>query len=228
MFAAAIILFIFLAEEKEWRIKRYPIFDVMIKGKLRKLREENVIIKVSFKGVEIGFISLLIFSCLLPKHIHIYLSYAAIVFLVVIALMYQFKKEWATYLIEVSIFLMIPFLAYLSETEVVYLKHTILKSAYTYAFGGLIIFVLLTLKFTRRSGFKTTPLDFLILFIAIVLPNLPDERIRDWQMGFIVTKIVVLFFTYEILKGEMRLNTKKLGFACITALMILSIRALTG
>ena len=228
MFTAGIILFIFFAEEKEWRIKRYPIFDIMIKGRLRKLREEHVIIKVSFKVVEIGFISLLIFSCLLPEHIHIYFSFAAIVFLAVIGITWQFRKQWATSLIEISIFLMIPFLAYLSEIDVGYLNHTALKSAYTYSFGILVIFVLLTLKFTRRSGFKTTPLDFLILVIALVVPNLPDERIRHWQMSFIATKIVVLFFTYEILKGEMRLDRKKLGFACVAVLMILSIRGFTG
>jgi UDP-GlcNAc:undecaprenyl-phosphate GlcNAc-1-phosphate transferase len=228
MFAAAIILSIFVSEDKEWRIKRYPIFDIVIKGRLRKLREEHILIKVAFKGVEIGFISLLILSCLLPKHIHIYFSFAAIVFLVFIAFTWQIKKEWATYLIEVSIFLMIPFLAYFSETDVAYLQNTALRSAYMYAFGALVVLVLLTLKFTRRSGFKTTPLDYLIIFIAIVVPNLPDERIRNWQMGFIASKIVVLFFTYEILKGEMRLNTKNLGFACVAALMILSIRALTG
>ena len=123
---------------------------------------------------------------------------------------------------------MIPFLAYFSETDVAYLQNTALRSAYMYAFGALVVLVLLTLKFTRRSGFKTTPLDYLIIFIAIVVPNLPDERIRNWQMGFIASKIVLLFFTYEILKGEMRLNTKNLGFACVAALMILSVRALTG
>ena len=47
-------------------------------------------------------------------------------------------------------------------------------------------------------------------------------------MGFIAAKIVVLFFTYEILKGEMRLNTKKLGITCVAALMILTLRGLIG
>jgi UDP-GlcNAc:undecaprenyl-phosphate GlcNAc-1-phosphate transferase len=228
MFAAGIILVIFIAEDRGWRIKRYPIVDVVIKGRIRKLREEQVIIKFSFKAVEIGFISLLIFTCFLPRHIHIYLSLAAISFLVVIAIAWQFKKDWASYLIEISIFLMIPFLAYLSETDVVYLKHTMLKSAYTYSFGALIVFVLLTLKFTRRKGFQTTPLDFLILIVALVVPNLPDERIQHWQMGIIATKIVVLFFTYEILKGELRLNTKKLGFTCVITLLIISFRGFIG
>jgi UDP-GlcNAc:undecaprenyl-phosphate GlcNAc-1-phosphate transferase len=228
MFAAVIILITLVAEDRGWRIKRYPIIEKVIKERLRKLKRENVIIVVSFKAVEIGFISLLIVTCFLPRHIHIYFSFAAIASLVAIFLVWQFKKKWTSYLIEISIFLMIPFLAYLSETDVVYLKHTMLKSAYTYSFGALVIFVLLTLKFTRRSGFKTTPLDFLILFVALVVPNLPDERIQHWQMGFIATKIVVLFFTYEILKSELRLNTEKLGFACVIALMIISFRGFIG
>jgi UDP-GlcNAc:undecaprenyl-phosphate GlcNAc-1-phosphate transferase len=88
--------------------------------------------------------------------------------------------------------------------------------------------VLLTLKFTRRKGFKTTPMDFLILFVAFVLPNLPDERIQHWQMGFVATKIVVLFFTYEILKGELRLNTKKVTYTGVMALMIIALRGFIG
>ena len=71
-------------------------------------------------------------------------------------------------------------------------------------------------------------MDFLILFVAFVLPNLPDERIRHWQMGFVATKIVVLFFTYEILKGELRLNTKKLTYTGVMALMIILLRGFIG
>jgi UDP-GlcNAc:undecaprenyl-phosphate GlcNAc-1-phosphate transferase len=123
---------------------------------------------------------------------------------------------------------MIPFLIYLSETHVAYLAHTDLKKAYTFSFGLLIVFVLLTLKFSRRSGFKTTPTDFLILFVALVVPNLPDERIQTWQMGLIAAKIIVLFFTYEVLKGELRLDTNKLSITGVMALIIISFRGFIG
>ena len=228
LLAAAIIFSIFIAVDRQWRMKRYPLIDKIVKGPLRNLREEHAIIKYSFKAVEIGFISLLILSCFLPKHIHIYMSYTAIAFLIVIILTWQLKRDWSFNLMEISIFLLIPFLAYLSETDVAYLRHTFLKTAYTYSFGILIIFVLLTLKFTRRSGFKTTPLDFLIIGIALIVPNLPDERIRHWQMGFVATKIVVLFFTYEILKGELRLDTTKLRLTSVIIMLIIGIRGLFG
>jgi UDP-GlcNAc:undecaprenyl-phosphate GlcNAc-1-phosphate transferase len=123
---------------------------------------------------------------------------------------------------------MIPFLVYFSEIDVIYLADTVLQKAYTFSFGFLILFVLLTLKFTRRDGFKTTPLDFLILFIAFVVPNLPDERIQTWQMGLIAAKIVVLFFTYEVLKKELRTDKKRLTAASIMTLILISIRGFIG
>ena len=195
----------------------------MIKGPLRKLREEHAIIRVSFKAVEIGFMSLLILMCFLPKQIPFYFSVFSLLLLAVNLIFWRFKKNGSSIIIEVAIFLMIPFLAYLSEANVLYLRNTFLLRAFTFSFGALVVFVLLTLKFTRRHGFKSTPMDFLILFIALVLPNLPDESIRHWQMGFVATKIVVLFFTYEILKGELRMNASKLIYTGIMALLIISL-----
>lgn len=228
LFAAAIIFTIFVADDLGWRMKRYPIIDKVIKGHFRKLREKQVIIKTSFKAVEIGFISVLILTCFLPKEIPGYLSVSALLILISLFIIGQFKPQGATIVVEIAIFLMIPFLVYLAQTGVYYLRGSFLIKTYNFSYGILIIFVLLTLKFTRRHGFKTTPMDFLIIIIAIVLPNLPDERIRHWQMGFIAAKIVVLFFTYEILKGELRMNAKKLLYTGVTALMIISVRGFIG
>jgi UDP-GlcNAc:undecaprenyl-phosphate GlcNAc-1-phosphate transferase len=123
---------------------------------------------------------------------------------------------------------MIPFLVYLSEKDVAYLIDTTLVKAYALSFGVLTVCVLLTLKFTRRKGFTPTPMDYLILFVALVVPYLPDGKIREWQMGLVAAKIVVLFFTYEVLKEELRLDTKKLGLAGIMALMVISLRGFIG
>jgi UDP-GlcNAc:undecaprenyl-phosphate GlcNAc-1-phosphate transferase len=130
--------------------------------------------------------------------------------------------------IDISIFLMIPFLVYLSERDVAYLINTTLIKAYVLSYGFLIFFVLLTLKFTRRNGFKTNPMDFLIILLALVVPNLPDERIKSWQMGLIATKIIAMFFTYEILKGELRFDTRKLEITAVIALLIISVRGFVG
>jgi UDP-GlcNAc:undecaprenyl-phosphate GlcNAc-1-phosphate transferase len=227
-YSGLIIVSIFIAEARGWQLKRYHFIDKIIKKQLRVLREENAIIKFSFRAVEIGFIFILLFSCFLPHHINIYFSIIALTFLGIIVIVWHIKKSWAFNIIEISIFLMIPFLVYLGETDVIYLVDTALEKAYTYSFGLLIVCVLLTLKFSRRRGFKSTPMDFLILFIALVVPNLPDERIQAWQMGLVAAKIVVLFFTYEVLKGELRLDTQRLSITGLLALMVISLRGFIG
>jgi UDP-GlcNAc:undecaprenyl-phosphate GlcNAc-1-phosphate transferase len=227
-YSGLIIISIFIASAGGWRIKRYHFIDKFIKKQLRVLREENAIIKFSFRAVEIGFIFILLFSCFLPQHINIFFSLFAIAFLGIIVIAWLIKKTWATNIIEVSIFLMIPFLIYLGQSDAIYLANTALEKAYTYSFGLLIICVLLTLKFSRRRGFRSTPMDFIILFVALVVPNLPDERIQAWQMGLVAAKIVVLFFTYEVLKGELRLDTQRLGITGVLALMVIGIRGFVG
>ena len=228
LFSGFIIAIISFADANGWRIKRYHFLDKIVKGQLKVLKEERAIIKFSFRAVEIGFIFLLLFSCFLPSHINIYFSFISVAILFATLTAWQIKKEWAFNVIEIAIFLMIPFLIYLSQTDVIYLMDTVLEKAYTFSFGLLTVFVLLTLKFSKRRGFKSTPMDFLIIFVAVVVPNLPDDRIQSWQMGLVAAKIVVLFFSYEVLKGELRLDTKRLGVAGLLALMVISIRGFIG
>ena len=223
-YSGLIIGAIFVADARGWKLKRYHFIDKIIKKQLRVLKEENAIIKFSFRAVEIGFIFILLYSCFLPQDINIYFSLISMAFLGIIFVVWQIRKAWAMNMIEIAIFMMIPFLVYLGETNTIYMEDTALEKAYTYSFGLLIICVLLTLKFTRRRGFKTTPMDFLILFVALVVPNLPDPRIQAWQMGLVAAKIVVLFFTYEVLKGELRLDTQRLGITGVLALMVISAR----
>jgi UDP-GlcNAc:undecaprenyl-phosphate GlcNAc-1-phosphate transferase len=228
LFSGIITITVFLAVRNNWKINRFDIIDKIIKKQLRILRDENAIIKFSFQASEIVFISLLTLSCFLPGKINIYFSYSSMAFLCLIVLTWIIKKRWAHNIIEISIFLIIPFLVYFGEKDTVYLMHTTLKNAHTLSFGILTIFTLLTLKFTRRHGFKTTPMDILILIFALVVPNLPDERIQSWQMGLIAAKIVVLFFSYEVLKGELRFKTAKLNITAVISLSVISLRGFIG
>ena len=224
IFSGIMVTISFFVIKNDWKIKRYDFIDKIFKSRLRSLKDKTNLIKFTFKGAEIVFISLIIFSCFLPAHINIYFSFFSMASLILIFLTWLIKKEWTSGLVEITIFLLIPFLVYFSEKDTGYLLHTTLKNAYTLSFGVLTVCTLLTLKFTRRTGFKTTPMDILILLFALVIPNLPDERIQSWQMGLVAAEIVVLFFSYEVLKVELRLKTKKLSMATLVVLSIISLR----
>ena len=83
------------------------------------------------------------------------------------------------------------------------------------------------LKLTRRqNGFKTTPTDFLILFIALIVPNLPDAQIQSYQMGLFAAKIIAMLFSYEVLVGELRGELHGFGLTIISALLVVWVRLL--
>jgi UDP-GlcNAc:undecaprenyl-phosphate GlcNAc-1-phosphate transferase len=86
----------------------------------------------------------------------------------------------------------------------------------------LVFFAVFTLKATRRrEGFKLSPLDFIILFVAVLVPNLPDPAIRHFHLGLLAVKIIVIFFVFEVLIGELRGQLKRLGGGVVVALTVL-------
>ncbi|MDY6836809.1 MAG: EpsI family protein [Thermodesulfobacteriota bacterium] len=65
-FSVTILAAFFCAEKSGWKLHRYDLLDVVIKGKLRVLKEKRYLIRVSYKMVKIGLPVLLLFSCFLP------------------------------------------------------------------------------------------------------------------------------------------------------------------
>ena len=228
VFSGIIFTTVNAADKKRWKIKRYDLVDQVIKGKLRIFKEKSII-KVSFKSVEAGFTLLLVFTCFLPVSIPRYLSLLSMIFLVLILVSWKMKKKWTGGVMGFTTYLIIPFIVYMSQTNMVdWINHGVVK-LYTISFALLAFCSILTLKFTRRrDGFKTSPLDFLILFTALVLPNLPDQRIQSLKMGLIAALIIVFFFSYEILKGELRTDLKRIGLPILIVLLVISLRGVIG
>ena len=229
VFSGVIISGFFIADTTGWKLKRLHFLDKVLKGKLRVLKEKNILIKVSFRIIEVGVPSLLLITCFLPASVPKYFAFFSIGFLGLICIVWLFHKQWLDMALRFTLYLTIPFVIYLSETDLAAWVSYKLVEPYNLSFVFLIVFVILTLKFTRRTkGFKTSPMDFLILFIALVVPNLPDERIQSFHMGLVAAKIIVLFFSYEVLIGELREDLKRLVLATIPVMVVMAVRGLMG
>jgi len=228
-FSGTIIGGFVMADRTGWKLQRYALIDSFIKGKLRIIKEKHIVIKVSFQFVENALPLLLIFTSILPVRIPPYLSITALALAVIVVCTSIFMKGWLAAALRLSFYLMVPFLLRLGQVDMVswMTKNTILL--YDLSFGVLALFVVLTLKFTRRrKGFKVTPIDFLLLVIAMVLPNLPDSQIQSVGMEFLATKIIVLFFSFEVLIGELRGDLTRLSMATIAALLVVTSKGLLG
>ena len=226
LISSGIILTIFyLADKTDWKLPRKSFFDKIIKGRLRIIKEKNLLIKISFHSVYLIFPILVIASCFIPKNIPFYFSMLSIIALSILLIAWKLNKNWFDTLSGIMFYLFIPVLVYLGETNPAKWAISNFFNINFLLFILLIIFSYLTLKFTRRQkGFKTTPLDFLIVFIVLVIPYLPDPRIQNLNLGFSAIKIIIFYLGFEVLIGEIRNKSNQLCIISILFFVIICAR----
>jgi UDP-GlcNAc:undecaprenyl-phosphate GlcNAc-1-phosphate transferase len=88
----------------------------------------------------------------------------------------------------------------------------------------MIILALLLLKFTRRSGYKSTPLDFLILGVALLVPVIVPQVEIGVDLGVVAVQMIALFFTFEVIIEESRRRNWWLDLAVIGCLLIVGLK----
>lgn len=226
VFSSVIVTVFYLACNRDWKMPRSHFIDNVVKMRLKKLKESGFFIRIIFKPVEIGITLLLILLCFISTQPPVYLSISSAFAVVVFSLVWFFKREWAKRLLLLLLYLFIPFMIYLSETNneswINQMNETVLN-AYNVSFfvlGGLGLLVLRVTR--RRNGFRVTPMDFLVLFVAVGIFFLP-ELWAGFRLSAI--KTIILFFTYEIIMGESR---DKIGTVALSAVVAFSIVAVRG
>ena len=73
-----------------------------------------------------------------------------------------------------------------------------------------------------------TPTDFLILFLVLGVSLLPGDYAKEYHLGAIAAKIATLFFSYEVLIGELRDKLGPFAWSTAGALFLVAARSLTG
>lgn len=97
---------------------------------------------------------------------------------------------------------------YVAVVIAVYLDHIEPDMPKWFVFAKLAVFPVLTLavvlrlRLSRERRFEVTPLDLLVIFVALAIPNLPGLRGAPSNLGLSVAKLVVLFYALEMLAGH--------------------------
>ncbi|NLI81632.1 MAG: undecaprenyl/decaprenyl-phosphate alpha-N-acetylglucosaminyl 1-phosphate transferase [Deltaproteobacteria bacterium] len=229
LFSGLIVTGFIVAERKGWKVPRYDIVEHFVRTRLRPLREKQLVIRVSHAVLENGLPLLLLVSCMIPARLPAFVPWMAAGFMVPVLFAWRFRPVWLGTVLRTTLYLLIPYVVYFGELEPFSWMGNGLGHVYCGLFTVMAASVLLTLKFTRRrKGFKTTPMDFLILFVVLVVPNLPDARIQGQALGLVATKMIAFFFSYEVLNGELRGEYGKLARFTVATLLLLAARGVVG
>lgn len=83
------------------------------------------------------------------------------------------------------------------------------------------------IRFSKPANFQATPLDYLVILIAVIVPNLPEFSADDSHLGELALKLIVLFYGSEMVISLKRGNWDMLRVGTISSLLVLGFRGLT-
>jgi UDP-GlcNAc:undecaprenyl-phosphate/decaprenyl-phosphate GlcNAc-1-phosphate transferase len=213
-------------EKRQYQFHRSGFFDLEIKGRLKVIKDKQLPIRICFPVVAYGLPLLTVLDCLVPAKIPGYMGAAAAGGIAVILLIRLMRSEWTANVLRAIFYLTVPLILWAGQAGPAAWAEGRWMSAFRLAPGVLALFTVLTQKLTRRKkGFKPTPMDFLVVLIALVVPNLPEPAIQSAGMGALAATIIVMFFGLEVLLGELRGEIRKLAVGVMLALAVLAVRS---
>ena len=227
VFACLVITGSTVSDRMGWKIPRFDLVDRVIKGRLRKIREQALLIKVAFKTIEIITPALLWTLCLLVKSPPTYFAVICLGMGITMTVAAVFRKPVLSDALRFSLYICLPFIVFQCTSGMQNDLPLLFRHFFNIMHGALTFFVILTLKLTRRRrGFRVTPMDFLVLFLAVSIPYIPDSHVQSMHMGIVTTRVIVVLFSYEVLIGELRGQVRGQTLAAAGAFILVAVRGL--
>lgn len=225
LFSTLVLIGFSIAAKTERKLKRFDFFDLKISGRLRLLKREGTIIRPSFRVFELGIPLLLFITCLAGGSPPTYVSVVCALLACLILLIWFYRRESLEMCLRFALYILIPFSVYLSDDMLSGMMSAPLARFYNLSFGIFAVLIILISKFSRRiKGFHSSPMDFLIIILALVVPNMPDQKIQEYQLGLMAAKIILLYFSYEVLLAELRGKYNQVGLATVASLLVMAIK----
>jgi UDP-GlcNAc:undecaprenyl-phosphate GlcNAc-1-phosphate transferase len=204
LFAGVVLSAFHVSHKTGYRINRDRFLNVM-KARLQPFKDRGQIIKFSFGFVKIGVPALLIFNALIPKPDNLGYYFFSGGFLILLLLAWLLDKNMLNRIAKIALYLFTPFMIFNCDQGLYSNISSFLIISYNVLYLLLLASVFLTMKLTRRSnGFRSSTLDFLVIFVIILIPNLPDTALKGYLLGLVAVKTVILYYSYEVLVGELR------------------------
>lgn len=120
---------------------------------------------------------------------------------------------------------------YAAAVFVVYLTMTnsatpssLLKTAEFAFFSVLALAIGLAVRYARDNGFRTTPTDYLIIFVVLAIGAFSDRLFQGELLTAVLVKGVIILYGSELLISRMEYRWNSVNLTTLTALGILGVR----
>ena len=186
------------------------------------LRRTRSVLKATTFGTVALVALFLVAAAVLPPIVPADISVGAVFLFPVLAILMVWRNPNAIVVERLCVYATAAFGAYLLQAFPGFLTESaIVTDAF---FGVLAVMVGLGLRVSAGEPFRWTPLDFLIIFIVLLVPNLPGFDLPGDIAGRTAIHFLILLYACEMLIVRMDRTWHILRFATLASLLILGTR----
>ena len=225
LFCVGVIVFFHVAAITGWRMhtSQGEKSNSMVARGVRWLRQDSRLLKVVFYFAIVAISAYLLLAAMLVQFVPPDISVLSLFLLVVLIGLFFKRKGQPFSIVERAI-------AFVTAAFVVYLMQVVPGVLIEYALYRNSLFVMLAVavglgfRFSHADRFRITPLDFLVIFIAVAVPNLPNAHLEGANWGEGIAMLIVLFYGIELVLTNILRRWDVMRLVICATLVVLGIR----
>jgi UDP-GlcNAc:undecaprenyl-phosphate GlcNAc-1-phosphate transferase len=228
-FCAIVVMFFRLAHIYQWKLRTdqdsnvRPLIAKSVK-RFRKYQYDGKVSEWAFYAAVITIPVFLLASALHAPRVSTDIGVLALLLFFIIFAANTFgKSRSAGFVDRIGM--------YVVCTLVIYLNHTLnpFSDSAVFLINSYIILlglvVAVSFKYCKDSNFRLTTLDFLVIFIAFLIPSLPGLDIGG-ELEIAIAQLLVLFYAVELILSNIRHRAMMLKPIMLVIFSVFAVKAL--
>lgn len=225
LMSGAIVLLFQLADRYDVRVKRYDLIDRVIKGRLRFLKNKGTMLNLSSASLTYLLPVLLVINCLYAEDLPKPVTFVCLAGAIVLAGLLLIRSAMLIGALRTSLYFVIPAAVFFSQAKPFMLSGVNFTPVYLGACTACLLSAIAMVRLDRRlSHFRSSPMDFLIIVIALcaspILQSIMDAR----NARVFLIQILIFFYSYEILLNGGRRVKPMVAIGMITSLLVMALK----
>ena len=219
----AVFAFLTVSERKGFKV--HASTDNNKNGLTRLIDRYPRMKDVPVKAIESGLSLFIIISALAVREVPADFGVSSLVLL--LALLLVLATGFMGYLLyRLILFVTVGFSVYLLSTYPSDWLYNAVDIVFVY-FIVMVALGFIAIKITSKDEFTITPLDYLVIAIALVVEFIPGESIFRENIIWMIIQIIILFYICEILVQNMMCRVNRFSGSVLLALALIAYRGLS-
>ncbi len=221
---ALVFAFLVIAEKQKWRAHKSKRPSGLAKV-IGSIKQHRLFSASPMRFVSLAIPALFVLAGFMASRIPRDLGVVSAILAVILLLYLVLRRAKDTTVLQVVTYVTAAFVVYL-ETRYCRQWAPFLDTIEIVYFVLLAAAIGITIRYDRKGEFKTTPMDYLVIFVVLfagfLLHNLPEKA----DLGAMAVKLIIVFYGCELIITRMRKLVHLLTIATLATLMIFAVRGL--